>query len=339
MIGCAVLDTAVMPEGERFERYAAALGISHRAERLAGDLRTFEGRLDVWLIGAMVLAAGQQMALRLTRTDQQIRADGFDHVTLMMMREGSVAGAAAGPFIFGPNEVALFDLTQPMWAETTDNSTISARVPRELLEEAGVLVDGLHGTVLRGTAGRLLAEHFRTLLRLAPSIALDDVALVVRATMRLVATCATGQPSSPDRLAAISDALRARIERHVDENLADHRLDTAAICKALNLSRSTLYRTVGTGGIASLVRERRLQAVHDRLRSPVEQRSISQLAYDHGFTDAAHFGSAFRRRYGCSPRAMRQLGGSGGQSGKGAHAVYGAWLAALAEIDGVAGHA
>ena len=339
MIAYVVLDTEAMPESERFERYAAALGISHVAERVAGDMRMFEGRLDVWLIGAMVLAAGQQMALRLTRTEEQVRGDGFDHVTLMMMREGSVAGEAGGAFAFGPNEIALFDLTQPMWAETTDNSTISARVPRELLEEAGVVVEGLHGTVLRGTAGRLLAEHFRTVLRLAPSIAPDDVALVVRATMRLVATCLTGQPARPDRMAGVSDALRARIERHVDEHLADHHLDIVAICKALNLSRSTLYRTVGAGGIASLVRERRLQAVHDRLRSPLEQRSISQLAYDHGFTDAAHFGAAFRRRYGCSPRAMRQLGGSGGQSGRGAHAVYGAWVAALAEIDGVAGHA
>lgn len=333
-LGYSVLDTAAMPEDRRFALYSLGLGISHRTARVADDKRPFAARLEVWMIGDIVMAAGHQMALRISRDDAQIRADGFNHVTLMMMQEGSVRGEADGPVAFGVDEIALFDLTRAMDVTTTDNRTIAIRLPRHLVADTGLSLAALHGFVIGGAPGRLLADHFRALLRYAPTLAAEDAALVAYATVALFAVAVKDQRmvgASGLRQDPITRAtgVRDRVERYIDDHLHDLELNVDGICRGAHLSRSTLYRVFGRGGVASAIRQRRLAAVHRALCDPAERRGVAELAFDFGFTDAPHFASLFRRRYGCSPNALRRQRGGGAQS------AYHAWLDALSVINRV----
>ena len=280
----------------------------------------------------MVLAAGHQMALRISRDQEQIRADGFDHFTLMMMDEGSVRGEAGGPITFDEDEIALFDLTRTVDVVTTDNRTISIRLPRHLLTDAGLSPAALHGFVIREAPGRLLADHFRALLRYAPMLEAADAPLIVRATVALFAVAVKDQRDvrangTGKQSVTQATGIRERVERYIDDHLCDGGIDVAAICENANLSRSTLYRAFGRGGIASAIRERRLAAVYQALCDPAERRGAAELAFDYGFADATHFAGLFRRRYGCSPAALRRHRGGGAQL------VYNAWLGALSAID------
>src|SRR3546814_5257779 len=47
--------------------------------------------------------------------------------------------------------------------------------------------------------------------------------------------------------------------------------------------------------------------IHALLCAPGERRGISDLAYAHGFTSAAHFSRAFRNLFGYSARDVRDL--------------------------------
>lgn len=56
-----------------------------------------------------------------------------------------------------------------------------------------------------------------------------------------------------------------------------------------------------------LIREERLRLVRDRLLcAECEHMTITDLAYSAGFSSASALSTAFRRRYGASPREMRQ---------------------------------
>ncbi|WP_375455520.1 helix-turn-helix domain-containing protein [uncultured Methylobacterium sp.] len=96
------------------------------------------------------------------------------------------------------------------------------------------------------------------------------------------------------------------IRRYIDQHLTDERLSPDDVARALEISRSSLYRTFRSeDGIAAHIRRRRLQAVHALLRMPGETRSIGELAETFGFSRASHFTTAFQRTFGCTPRLLR----------------------------------
>ncbi len=49
--------------------------------------------------------------------------------------------------------------------------------------------------------------------------------------------------------------------------------------------------------------DRRLQLAYDCLAKS-DGRTITTIAFDHGFSSSAHFSTVFRRRYGISPREL-----------------------------------
>ena len=50
----------------------------------------------------------------------------------------------------------------------------------------------------------------------------------------------------------------------------------------------------------------RTEQAHARLTAPANQRkSLTELAFEVGFNDTAHFSRVYRQRYGCSPRQAR----------------------------------
>jgi AraC-like DNA-binding protein len=105
-----------------------------------------------------------------------------------------------------------------------------------------------------------------------------------------------------------------------------------AICKALGLSRSTLYATCGPfGGVAALIQRRRLERIRAILSDPLDPRRISEIAYQHGFVSRAHFSRAFRTAFGYSPSEAREgAAQSPDRSGdRGAGSVYEIWIRQL----------
>src|SRR3546814_21001171 len=94
-----------------------------------------------------------------------------------------------------------------------------------------------------------------------------------------------------------------RARRHIEARLDDPRLTPTAICIAVGTSRSNLYHLFRHWcGIARYVQERRLRRIHALLCAPGARRGLSDLAFAHGFTSAAHFSPAFRNLFGYSAR-------------------------------------
>ena len=60
--------------------------------------------------------------------------------------------------------------------------------------------------------------------------------------------------------------------------------------------------------MARYILRRRLEECARALSSPTQRkRTITSIAFDHGFSSATHFGRVFRSRYEVTPRDYRQM--------------------------------
>lgn len=99
-----------------------------------------------------------------------------------------------------------------------------------------------------------------------------------------------------------------RIRRYAMEHLGDVELSVASVAAALDISAAHLHRLFGEEEhtFSAWLWEARLSACHAALRNPEYARhAISQIAFQHGFSQAAHFSRAFRRRYGMTASEWR----------------------------------
>jgi len=113
---------------------------------------------------------------------------------------------------------------------------------------------------------------------------------------------------SPDEDAARA-ALRARVHRFVELNLANPDLSPPIVAAAVGVSLRYLYKLFEdeTTTVSAFIRERRLDQVARDLADPrLRHRTIAAIAAQWGFLEAAHFSRAFRTREGVSPREFRQ---------------------------------
>lgn len=91
------------------------------------------------------------------------------------------------------------------------------------------------------------------------------------------------------------------------QNLSDVNLNVDYISSAISMSRASLYRKLKsiTGlSVNDFIRNIRLSRAEFELRET--PKTISEIAYDNGFSTPSYFSTCFTIQYGCSPKAYRQ---------------------------------
>lgn len=112
-------------------------------------------------------------------------------------------------------------------------------------------------------------------------------------------------------LSAVAAAhLNAALD-HVAARFWDPKLSVAAVAREVGISPRYLQRLLVTAGpsFTARVTELRLQRALALLTEPHDnKRTISDIAFEAGFTDISHFNRLFRSRFGDTPRGVRGLG-------------------------------
>ncbi|MGY3607953.1 MULTISPECIES: helix-turn-helix domain-containing protein [unclassified Bradyrhizobium] len=168
----------------------------------------------------------------------------------------------------------------------------------------------VNGAVLKeGRAGTaLLTRHIEGLWSSLADLAPDEIAASVDAAFVIASgSLHATMPLQPEHRQAMSRTVLRSIQSFIQDRLADPRLGPDVICAAFRISKSTLYRLFEQeGGVITHIRACRLDRCWQKLRTQGREAGpITSLAYDCGFNSDVSFSRAFRRRFGVSPREVR----------------------------------
>ncbi len=212
-----------------------------------------------------------------------------------------------------PGTWAVYDSTRPYSVNVLepDSRFVVLFLPQSEAYAWGPEIPRLIGTALsgKGTAevalsaiGRLLDDQF-SLDSAGQMVVQDSVVSLLAAAMRQTEnadTAAQARAVNPRKL----EQIRAFIVEHISEP----DLSAERIAQAFSMSRRSLYYLFDRIGQTphAYVLGLRLEAARKSLGDARQaDKTITQRAYEFGFSDAAHLSRAFHERFGMSPSSWR----------------------------------
>lgn len=306
--GFSVLSTADVPGREAFAYWQDL--ICDTFVRLTAEPRgdgPFHGRIEHVSCGTIELSTVTAASQTVRRTRALIARDYDEYLLATVLLDGSGRVEQDGRVAeLTPGAMAFYDSARPYSLQSDEPSRqLVVQVPKRAM-----FVDDTRGLTARalgrGTPGVVVADFLRSLFGAARQDALATSVLGQHAVglLSTAAAFAANTEAAPD-----VDTLLAR-QRVVDflrRHHADPGLDAAAVAAACNMSRRSLYRLVGGGGIAGELRRIRVEHAKELLvRFP--QRSISAIRADCGFDSDSGFHRVFRTATGVTPGEFRRAG-------------------------------
>ena len=265
--------------------------------------QTFVSRTNLTLFRAGVIAHGRSTAQTLIRDPELIRRSGIDSLNLTVVNSPMVGDSDGRSVSSSGGTVHLQDLSRPTRSRWEGLHIVNLTIPREQVARLFTGAD-IHGTVLDGGAARLVAHHLQVMAEVADGLTDGEGEAAIQAAL-LIVERALGRdpPADPHHAEAIRRTVRETAIRFISFNLLSPSLDIDAITSACAVSRSTLYRAFdGHGGVAGQIQRMRLERARDALRLRRDGLpTITDVAYDLGFTSQAHFSRLYRARFGYPP--------------------------------------
>ncbi|MBN1240011.1 MAG: helix-turn-helix domain-containing protein [Gammaproteobacteria bacterium] len=291
------------------ERISVVFDVAPVADRTAG----FAAEAEAWHLGEVVVVRTRFDGQRFVRTPRQLRSDLIDHYLVQLYCDGGYVGDVDDRGIeIRSGSVSVLDMSRPLETLATPAECVSLVIPRDVMRDALPKHGDLHGLVVGGASGALLADYIQSLERRLPGLEQTQAPRLVRATCDLIGACIAPSADSAERAREQIDSLRLeQISRLVDRELSSPGLSADGICSSLAISRTRLYEILKPfGGVRRYVQHRRLMRVHAALADPAETGPIMELGLRYGFTSHAHLTRAFREHFGYNPSDVRRDAGA-----------------------------
>jgi AraC-like DNA-binding protein len=134
--------------------------------------------------------------------------------------------------------------------------------------------------------------------------------------------------SSPSHASAgvappLPEDLHGLVRLQVEQLLTDRAFGIETVAESLLMSRRSLQRSLAQQGLtfSRILAETRLQQSADWLTNT--DKSVGEIAFDLGYSDASNFTRAFRRQTGVSPQRFRVNAGESSVQGQVSHVTSG----------------
>lgn len=252
--------------------------------------------------------------VRIDRSKSHIAHDGVDDVLLMFQLAGEVFVNQNGQdFVVRAGDVAILRADSPYRVfYQRPSRRLFMSVPRqEFLPRVGSSIDlpvfrRLHKTPL----GRIVSNLMLSVAadanlldgRDGQAIADSVLDLLARLVRRDVGHDLAIQQK--DATAAVDQAFDL-----MEQHFADPELTPTQIADFVGISVRHLHTLVSATGttVGRWLWERRLLACYEALQNPSRSKNtITEIAFEFGFSDAAHFSRAFKSRFGLTPSDVRK---------------------------------
>lgn len=277
----------------------------------SGAFAGWVNRLSIGGITALNIGSN---ALRVERTQRDVRLDGIDHYFAVFQVAGrSVMSHNDQVFELAGDDVALVDATLPLSYSSGDGTAswncVALGLPRRPLEaHLGFVPQG--GIFRRGgtSAGRLLLDMVRDAQTEDGSALSSDGTYMQLAAYDLVG--ALFAPSDHEQFSRHTDRLFRRVCNIIRDRFADPELGPCEVAAEAGISLRYLQKlfTVRNSTFSHFIYTVRLdhaaRLLHRRTLLNTSQ-PISEIAYGSGFANYSHFARRFRHRFGHAPSVRR----------------------------------
>jgi len=309
-----------------FQEYCAAVRETFFAASFAlldGGEDTFESRFLTWRVGAFEMTRAMATSHVVGyRGPEHIASSEVDRFVLNVVLRGHVRHTQFGRTIDTPaGHLSLIDTRSPYRSEQlAATDALCVRLPGKPLREAMGEAEDFCSVAIDARAGfnAALLEFLVTTWRSKEtlpaldreSFCADTIALLGRVYKRLQGGWRA--PRFCGRTAAARPSPQPPYEkamRFIEENLVDPGLSVASAADAAGISSGRLQAIARSKHvrIGRMILALRLEKCRQAMTDPRQHaRSITAIAFDCGFSDAAHFSRAFKSKYGVSPRRFRK---------------------------------
>lgn len=272
-----------------------------------GSRTEFGGTLTRTRTARYQVLSWQSTPIRYERAEQHIRADGIDSCLLVVPAGGRVVlGGGHRPAVLDPGTAALIRMDRPFEVTHSRDSEliVVTMTGREIARHTGRapggtspidLTSGL-GTIVRAVLQATLAQQ---------TLPADHFDAVVERLGELTGILVAGQ-AGPG--AGTLEEIGIAVRRHVREHVDDPDLNASSVASALGWSTRQVQLALQQAGTTAreLIREERLTRAWARLTGEAHRgMSVTEIAHRSGFRSVSTFSTAFRRRFGASPRSVR----------------------------------
>jgi AraC-like DNA-binding protein len=215
-----------------------------------------------------------------------------------------------------PGDAVLLDGAQPFRLELGPGySQAVLELPRRVVGRRCQSVLGRAGERLRASepGPQLLLQTARAIVERLPRLGSAERAPLLDSILALLGSFA----ASLDAPRAATDQRYARALADLDGLLGDPDLSAAQLARLQGISRRRLDAIFAARGRSAerLIWDSRLERARRDLHDPAfAGRRVIDIALTWGFSSAAHFSRAFRRKYGQSPLEFRKTPPAGPRS-------------------------
>ncbi len=277
------------------------------------DEAQFQGQVSWRRMGDLLLCDISSTPQRVRRQGRHIRQDELEVIELNLQIEGEGRLVQDGrECVTRPGEIAIYDSARP-YELSFDRPfrILYLNFPRELFRARFGMSEHVTARTITGTSGvgRFLAGYLSELVLRSEE---EDVRFrdpLQNHLVDLLITAVSALPSAGGASAGFCRTMTlCRAKTFIMDNLGDEALTPARVAAALGVSRRYLYNLFADEGlpVALWIRQKRLERCRSDIEnSALSMRSLSDIAFSWGFSDAAHFSRAFRNRYGMSPKGCR----------------------------------
>jgi AraC-like DNA-binding protein len=273
----------------------------------AGGL-SFSARNTIWKLDDLVVSRVSAPAVRVQRSQTHVRRSSIDHWVLSYYQTGEITIRTSRKTLRSrPGVPFLWSLGEPSEAIRTDTDRLQIFLSRDVFRDIAPVLDAARNAVLETPLGRLLGDFMLSLEHRLQGLEIADMPRLTAATRALIAACVA---PSADSLASaknqIDQSRMERIRQTVRTHLRSPRLGPGMLCRAVGMSRSSLYRLLESeSGVAHYVQRQRLLEARAVLSDPKNKHPISAIAEELCFADPSSFGRAFRNMFGHSATEFR----------------------------------
>ena len=220
--------------------------------------------------------------------------------------------------ILKPGDFTLCDSTRHFEAAFTGRARMLVLgVPEAKLRRHIACPESLVAVSMRGSHGiggllsRFLSGYWSECRQELGIGAAERVSLAI---LDLLGAAYADVPRPQSEPASLSTAHRIRIINYIESNLHDPDLTPTRIAEACKITPRYLHHLFSDQDetVARHILRRRLDACARALESLAQRgRTVTAIAFDHGFNSPTHFGRVFRAKFGVTPREYRRASSRG----------------------------